>query len=116
TWAARRDNDCHWLDDWVWNLHRVSGIIAIEWRAGLAVTGMGTRWLADDNWRAVLLGAGNDDAARGRGLYFSARSVRFSDWFPLWLDVVSRGSNRDDCCCGHCVRKVSGGFCHSRFT
>jgi APA family basic amino acid/polyamine antiporter len=29
---------------------------------------------------------------RAGGVYvFSARSVRFSDWFPLWLDVVSRG-------------------------
>ena len=67
-WADRRDHDCHRLDDRVWHLHRFSGIIAIEWRAGLAVACLGARWIADDNRRAVLLGTGNDDAASARGL------------------------------------------------
>src|SRR5260370_18857942 len=48
TWANRRDDDCYRLDDRVWDLHRFGGVIAIEWRAGLAVARMGACRLADD--------------------------------------------------------------------
>src|SRR5437763_14626187 len=67
-WADRRDHDCHRLDDRVWHLHRFSGVIAIEWRAGLVVGRLGARWIADDDRRAVLLGTGNDDGASRRAL------------------------------------------------
>ena len=116
TWADRRDHDCHRLDDRVWDLHRVSGVIAIEWRAGLAVTRMGARRLADDHRRAVLFGVGDDDAASRRCLCFSARSVRFSDRIFVWLDVVPRGPNGDDRSGSDCVREVSRRFCHISFT
>ena len=116
TWADRRDHDCHRLNDRVWDLHRVSGVIAIEWRAGLAVTRMGARRLADDYRRAVLLGVGDDDAASRRCLCFSARSVRFSHRIFVWLDVVSRGPNGDDRSGSDCVREVSRRFCHISFT
>src|SRR5437762_3023973 len=54
--------------DRAWHLHRFSGVIAIEWRAGLVVARLGARWIADDDRRAVLLGTGNDDGASRRGL------------------------------------------------
>ena len=92
------------------------GNIAIEWRAGLAVARMGARRLANDHGRAVLLGVGDDDAARRRGLCFSARGVRFIDWFLVRLDVISRDPNGDDRSGSDRVRKVSRRFCHSSFT
>src|ERR1044071_4795001 len=95
-WADRRDHDCHRLNDRVWHLYRVSGVIAIEWRAWLAIARVGVRRVVNNHRRAVLLGAGDDDAACGRCLCFSARSLRFIDWFLVWMDVVSRGPNGDD--------------------
>jgi hypothetical protein len=83
---------------------------------GWLVTGMGARRLADHDWGAVLPGVGNDDAARGRRLCFSTRGIRVSDRIFVWLDIVSRGANRDDCSGSDCVREVSRRLCHCSFT
>ena len=115
-WADRCDHDCRRVDDRVGHFHRVGRIIAIKWRAGLAVARMGARRLADDHRRAVLLGVGNNDAARRRRLCFSTGGVRFSDRIFVWVDVVSRGPNGDDRCSSHCVREVSRRLCQSGFT
>src|SRR5215472_5912103 len=115
-WTHRRNNDCYRFDDRVWNFHRFSGIIAVERCAGLAVARLGSRRLADDHGCAVLLGAGDDDAARRGCLCFSARGLRVIDWVLVWLDVVSRGSNGDYRGGSDCVREIPRRFCHSNFT
>ena len=114
-WADRRDDDRHRLDDRVGHLHHLSGIIAIERRAGMALARVGSRWLAYDHRRAVLLRVGDHDAARRRRLCFSARSIRSSHRIFVWLDVVSRDSNRDHRCGGDCVCEISWRFCPHQF-
>ena len=111
--ADRRDDDRHRLDDRVWHLYHLGGIVATERRAGLAAAGMGCCRFAHHHRRVVLLGACDHDAARRRRLRFPARSIRNVHRVFVWLDAFSCDSDRDYRCGSDRVRKISRRFCHS---
>ena len=58
-------------------------------------------------------GTGHDDAARGRRLCFSARSLRTSARIFIWLDAVSCCANRNDRSGGDRIRTIPRRFCAS---
>ena len=76
---------------------------------------MGGCRLANDYWRALLLGARDNDAPRWRRLCFFARSIWEAHRIPVWLDFVSGDSNRDHRRGSDCVREISRRFCHGSF-
>src|SRR5205823_3033318 len=84
----RRDHDRDRLHDWLGHFYHVGGIVATEWRAGVAAAGVGTGRFVNNHRRALLLRACDHDAACRRRLCFSPRSIWTLHRILVWVDIV----------------------------
>ncbi len=76
---------------------------------------LGRRRVYDDCRRAHVWRIGGHDAAGRRAICLSARIARAALGISLRLDLISRYSDRHDCCRGRGFRQVSGRIRATRF-
>src|SRR6266545_3962401 len=106
----RRHHDRDGLDDRLGDFYHFGGIGTLEWCARLVASRMGCCWFANDYRSALLLGAGDHDAARWRRLRLFARIIRKIHRVLVRLDFVSGNSNRYHRRSSNCVRKIPRRF------
>lgn len=99
---------CGRRHDWIGNLHCSSGDGPSYRQRGLAARGLGRGWHADDCRSPVLRRALGHDAASGRNVRLSPRSILTIMGVPVWLDTILCNRDGNDCRGGSCLLRFSG--------
>ena len=108
SWPAGLHHDCRRLDDRVGHFHRFGGYFAAGRFSRLAPARVALHRRAHPHRRSELRRAGRHDAASGRTIRLSARSLQPALGFSLRLDAVPGDPDRNDRGGRGRLRPVSG--------